>query len=113
MSKKSNRKRSTTAAKTARSRGKGLFIEEISIKSLWTAISYIDDQFKTAVAKLLITCMVCIVIMVQLRVSVANEKNQYMDRLPSYRRFKARAITGEPGRVTAALLVSSNLSRVS
>nr|ADH52725.1 unknown [Chlamydomonas subcaudata]AFU83028.1 unknown [Chlamydomonas subcaudata] len=80
-----------------------LCIDDLEIKDL---ISVIALNPKELIVDLIldVACgLIAILIMVQLRISVINEKPAYMDQLPSYKLYKKNLIQGFPGRSISAL----------
>lgn len=102
-----NRKGSQSNRKTKKGQSNmipnNLYVNSISIKEI-ASIFAVTTHSKEYAEKFyldLIVGIIGIYLMVQLRTSVKEQSNEYVDKLPSYKDYKKKIILSAPGRTLA------------
>lgn len=80
-----------------------LYVGSFSFPELFEIFNSKDNPSAPSILLNFVITGVCLQMMSQIRISVKEEKVEYVDKLPSYRDIKRKIIAGFPGRLVAAV----------
>jgi hypothetical protein len=87
--------------KGSSNRTSGWVLDGISIMDMATVACIATEDLMLGTLKYLIAGFISVIIMIQLRLSVPQESPEFMDKLPSYRKYKSSVMKGPIGAIVA------------